>query len=128
MRAVATSIPLLTGCLIVLTSLLITSTAAKQSDYGSRNTQIMPETTDMEEVYTFDQLWSLLYQDLTRWLAILEDVIAETIRAHFFNGLVDRRTIKMGIRYFAQNAFISLRDQGFFQSSPSPSSVHARTS
>lgn len=94
----------------------------------------MPETTDLEEVYTFDRMWSILYQDLTRWLAILEDVIAETIRAHFFNGLVDRRTIKMGIRYFAQNAFISLREEGFFgsstpsQSSSSSSSHHFNTS
>lgn len=109
---------MLTACLIVLPSLLIvTSSAAKQSPYGYRNTQIMTEATDVEEVYTFDKLWNLLFQDVTRWLAILEDVIAEVIRAHFFNGLVDRKTIKVGIRYFTQNAFISLQEQGFFPSS-----------
>lgn len=118
---------LLTGCLIVLISRPVTSTHARQSDHGSRNTEIMPEPTDLEEVYTFDKLWDLLYQDLTRWLAILEDVIAETIRAHFFNGLVDRRTIKLGIRYFAQNAFISLREEGFFASS-TPSSQSSTSS
>lgn len=119
------SLMLLTGCLIVLTSLPITSTDAKQSDQqhrtssSARNAHLsMHETaTDVDQVYTFDQLWSLLYQDVTRWMAILEDVIAETIRTHFFNGLVDRKTIKRALRAFTQNALIMLREQGYFESS-----------
>lgn len=113
------SLLLLAGCLIVLTSLPITSTDAKQSDvrYPARNTNLMHETDLEENVYTFDKLWSVFYQDVTRWMAILEDVIAETIRTHFFNGLVDRKTIKRGLRVFAQNAFISLQQQGYFAES-----------
>lgn len=67
---------------------------------------------DLNGPKNFDQLWNLMYEDLVRWLAIMEDVFAETIREQFFDGIVDRKTVKMAMRFFAQNAFITLQRRG----------------
>ena len=117
-------------CLIVLTSLLLIAhaSAGKQSEArswadteaGGGREAAPPATTGHDVVYTFDNVFSLFYRDVLRWLAILEDVLSETIRAHFFNGLVDRRTIKLSLRLFAQNLVVMLREQGYFLPSPPP--------
>lgn len=72
------------------------------------------DSSNNDYIYSFDKIWTLFYTDVVRWMAILEDVIAETIRSQFLNGIVDRKTVKLGMRYFMQNLFISLSQQGYF--------------
>lgn len=122
----STGLPI--GCKFLLLSaivslLLLISGAADaklQSDHGSFPVRARQSDDQEADVYTFDKVWDLLYQDMSRWLAVAEDILAENIRAHFFDGLVDRKTIKMGLRYFTQNMFISLRESGYFVSSQLP--------
>ena len=89
---------------------LITNTNARQGKGMMSN----DSSNDDDYIYSFDKVWTLFYTDVVRWMAILEDVIAETIRSQFLNGIVDRKTVKLGLRYFMQNLFISLSQQGYF--------------
>lgn len=71
------------------------------------------EGHELKEEYSFDQVWELMYEDMMRWLAIFEDVVAESTREQFFDGIVDRKTVKRALRFFARNIMASMKNSGF---------------
>lgn len=75
------------------------------------------KTNDNEDTqvdnYSFDHVWELMYEDLMRWMAIFEDVVAESLREQFFDGIVDRKTVKRALRFFTRNFMSSMKDSGF---------------
>jgi hypothetical protein len=72
-------------------------------------------TNETTEDISFDQVWELMYDDLMRWMAIFEDVLAESLREQFFDGIVDRKTVKRALRFFARNLMSSMKSSGFME-------------
>ena len=49
--------------------------------------------------YTPENLRSLATQDLIRWMTILEDLIAEYMAHDLLDGVLDKKSVKIGLRY-----------------------------
>ena len=61
--------------------------------------------------YTFESLGQLALRDIIRWAYILEDLTSEVLQRQFFEGIVDKKTIKLGIRFLVQKLYNVLREQ-----------------
>ena len=94
---------------IVVVQALEVQAVQKQKQHSSRS------QNELTENFDFDRVWELMYEDLMRWLAIFEDVLAESLREQFFDGIVDRKTVKRALRFFAQNLLASMKTSGFLE-------------
>lgn len=100
--------------LVLMTSVNGAQYGAYYGDKGEgRSTNGGPTTNDvLDGKYSYNNLWNLFVQDVLRWVNITEDILAETLQRQFFEGIVDKKTIKLGMRFFAQKIYNTLNDQG----------------
>lgn len=66
---------------------------------------------NVQPKYTFESLGQLLLQDIIRWMYILEDLSSEVLQKQFFEGIVDKKTIKLGMRFVVQKCYNILKEQ-----------------
>lgn len=52
-----------------------------------------------------------MLQDVIRWMYIMEDLTSEVLQRQFFEGIVDKKTIKLGMRFVVQKLYNILREQ-----------------
>lgn len=62
--------------------------------------------------YSVDNLQALFLQDLMRWMTIGEDVLAEFITRTVLDGVLDKKSVKIALRFLLQKAKTLLNQNG----------------
>lgn len=98
-------IPILSLCL------LLSGIESLENYQGSIYSTSDTDPRGVQPKYTFESLGQLALRDIIRWAYILEDLTSEILQRQFFEGIVDKKTIKLGIRFLVQKLYNMLREQ-----------------
>lgn len=66
--------------------------------------------------YTYENVRSLAIQDMMRWVTILEDMMAEHITRNFMEGVLDKKSVKIGLRFLYSKLLKLMKDSGIQES------------
>lgn len=67
----------------------------------------------VEPKYSIENLKSLAIQDAMRWLTIMEDVVAEYTHKYILDGVLDKKSIKIAMRFAIMKLKQIAKQQGY---------------